>query len=118
MPIGVRVTLRGDRMWEFFDRLVSTSLPRLRDFRGVNAKAFDGRGNYNLGLREQLIFPEIDSEKSDKVRGMNITFVTTAGNDEAGYELLSLMGMPFRKPAAKKGKPWPPPLWVAKMRSP
>jgi large subunit ribosomal protein L5 len=102
MPIAVRVTLRGDRMYEFVDRLITTALPRVRDFRGINPKGFDGRGNYNLGLREQLIFPEIDSEKSLKIRGMNITFVTTAANDEAGLELLTQMGMPFRKPVQKK----------------
>ena len=101
-PIAVRVTLRGDRMWEFVDRLVTTALPRVRDFRGINPKAFDGRGNYNLGLREQLIFPEIDSEKVQRIRGMNITFVTTAENDETGREFLSQLGMPFRKPEEKK----------------
>ena len=100
MPIGVTVTLRGDRMFEFFDRLVNIALPRLRDFRGVSPKAFDGRGNYTLGLRDQLIFPEIDFGKADKARGMNITIVTTAGSDDEAYELLRLMGMPF----AKKGQ--------------
>jgi large subunit ribosomal protein L5 len=101
-PIAVRVTLRGDRMYEFFDRLVSTALPRVRDFRGINPKAFDGRGNYNLGLREQLIFPEIDSDKVQRIRGMNITFVTTAQDDEVGREFLGQLGLPFRKPEEKK----------------
>jgi large subunit ribosomal protein L5 len=100
MPIGVTVTLRGDRMYEFFDRLVSIALPRVRDFRGVSPKSFDGRGNYTLGLRDQLIFPEIDFGKADKARGMNITIVTTAGTDDEAYELLKIMGMPF----AKKGQ--------------
>jgi large subunit ribosomal protein L5 len=100
MPIGVTVTLRGDRMYEFFDRLVNIALPRLRDFRGVPPKSFDGRGNYTLGLRDQLIFPEIDYGKADKARGMNITIVTTARNDDEAYELLRTMGMPF----AKKGQ--------------
>jgi large subunit ribosomal protein L5 len=101
-PIGVRVTLRGDRMWEFLDRLINAALPRVRDFQGLPTKAFDGRGNYNLGLKEQLIFPEIDSEKVQKIRGMNITFATTAGQDDPGRELLGLLGMPFRK-GGKKG---------------
>jgi large subunit ribosomal protein L5 len=100
MPIGVTVTLRGDRMFEFFDRLVNIALPRLRDFRGVSPKSFDGRGNYTLGLRDQLIFPEIDFGKADKARGMNITIVTTAKSDDEAYELLRAMGMPF----AKKGQ--------------
>ncbi len=100
MPIGVTVTLRGDRMFEFFDRLVNIALPRLRDFRGVSPKSFDGRGNYTLGLRDQLIFPEIDFGKADKARGMNITIVTTARSDDEAYELLRIMGMPF----AKKGQ--------------
>ena len=100
MPIGVTVTLRGDRMYEFFDRLVSIALPRVRDFRGVSAKSFDGRGNYTLGLRDQLIFPEIDYAKADKARGMNITIVTTAKIDDEAYELLRVLGMPF----AKKGQ--------------
>jgi large subunit ribosomal protein L5 len=100
MPIGVTVTLRGDRMYEFFDRLVSIALPRVRDFRGVSPKSFDGRGNYTLGLRDQLIFPEIDYAKADKARGMNITIVTTARTDDEAYELLRIMGMPF----AKKGQ--------------
>jgi len=97
MPIGVTVTLRGDRMYEFFDRLVNVALPRVRDFRGVSARAFDGRGNYTLGLRDQLIFPEIDFGKADKARGMNITIVTSARSDDEAYELLKLMGMPFAK---------------------
>ncbi len=100
MPIGVTVTLRGDRMFEFFDRLVNIALPRVRDFRGVSPRSFDGRGNYTLGLRDQLIFPEIDFAKADKARGMNITIVTTAKTDDEAYELLRVMGMPF----AKKGQ--------------
>ncbi|HFC10460.1 MAG TPA: 50S ribosomal protein L5 [Chloroflexi bacterium] len=95
--IGVKVTLRGDKMWAFLDRLMNVALPRVRDFRGVSPNAFDGRGNYTLGLREQLIFPEIDYDKIDKVRGMEITIVTTARNDEEGRQLLTLLGMPFRK---------------------
>ena len=95
MPIGVRVTLRGDKMYEFLDRLVSIALPRVRDFRGVSAKGFDGRGNYTLGVKEQIIFPEIEYDKVDKVRGMDITFVTTAKTDEESYELLKALGMPF-----------------------
>ena len=97
MPIGVMVTLRGERMYEFFDRLVSVALPRVRDFRGVSPKAFDGRGNYTIGIREQLIFPEIDFNKVDKLRGMNISIVTTAGNDEQARALLKSLGMPFRQ---------------------
>ena len=97
MPIGVMVTLRGDRMFEFFDRLVSVALPRVRDFRGVSPKAFDGRGNYTIGVREQLIFPEIDFNKVDKLRGMNISIVTTARNDEQARALLKGLGMPFRQ---------------------
>ena len=96
MPIGVMVTLRGDRMYEFLDRLVSVALPRVRDFRGVSPKAFDGRGNYTIGVREQLIFPEIDFNKVDKLRGMNISIVTTARNDEQARALLKGLGMPFR----------------------
>ena len=96
MPIGVVVTLRGDRMYEFFDRLVSVALPRVRDFRGVSPKAFDGRGNYTIGIREQLIFPEIDFNKVDKLRGMNISIVTTARTDEHARALLKGLGMPFR----------------------
>ena len=97
MPIGVKVTLRGDRMYEFMDRLFSLALPRVRDFRGIPADSFDGRGNYALGLKEQLIFPEIEYDKIDKVRGMDIAFVTTAATDEEARELLSLMGAPFAK---------------------
>lgn len=97
MNIGTMVTLRGDRMYEFLDRLISVALPRVRDFRGVSAKAFDGRGNYTLGIREQLIFPEIDFNKVDKTRGMNISIVTTAQNDEQARALLKALGMPFRQ---------------------
>ena len=97
MVIGVKVTLRGDKMYEFVDRLYSVALPRVRDFRGINANSFDGRGNYNMGIKEQLIFPEIDYDKIDKLRGMDICFVTTAKSDEESYELLSLMGAPFAK---------------------
>jgi large subunit ribosomal protein L5 len=97
MPIGCRVTLRRERMWEFFDRLITFALPRVRDFKGVQRKGFDGRGNYTLGVREQIIFPEVDYDKIDKIRGLNVTFVTTAGTDEEGMELLKLLGMPFRK---------------------
>ncbi len=96
-PIGVTATLRGGRMYEFLDRLMSAALPRIRDFQGLSPNAFDGRGNYSLGLREQLIFPEIDYDKVDKVRGMQVTIVTTAKTDEEGRRLLELMGMPFRK---------------------
>jgi large subunit ribosomal protein L5 len=99
-PIGVKVTLRGQRMWAFLDRLVNVALPRVRDFRGVPAEAFDGRGNYTLGLREQLVFPEIEYDKIDKVRGMEITVVTSARNDEQGRRLLQLLGMPFAKKGA------------------
>ena len=95
MPIGVAVTLRGDRMYEFFDRLVSVALPRVRDFRGVSAKSFDGRGNYTLGIKDQLIFPEIDYNKVDKARGMNINITTSAKSDSEGLALLRQMGMPF-----------------------
>lgn len=97
MPIGTKVTLRGEKMYEFLDRFVNIALPRVRDFRGVNANAFDGRGNYTLGIKEQLIFPEIEYDKVDKVRGMDITFVTTAKSDEEARELLRLMGMPYSK---------------------
>lgn len=96
MPIGCMVTLRGNRMYEFMERLVNVALPRLRDFRGLSPEGFDARGNYNMGLREQLIFPEIDYDKVDRVRGMNITVVTSARTDEEARELLRLMGMPFR----------------------
>ena len=97
MKIGVKVTLRGERMYEFMDRLFNVALPRVRDFKGINPNAFDGRGNYSLGLKEQLIFPEIDYDKVDKVRGMDIVFVTTAPNDEEAKELLTLMGAPFAR---------------------
>ena len=97
MPIGMKVTLRGDRMYEFMDRFFNIALPRVRDFRGINPNAFDGRGNYSVGIREQLIFPEIDYDKIDKVRGMDIHFVTTAGTDEEARELLTLFGAPFAK---------------------
>jgi large subunit ribosomal protein L5 len=96
MPIGARVTLRGERMYEFFDRLIAVALPRVRDFKGVNEKAFDGRGNYTLGVTEQIIFPEIDIDKVNRITGLDITFVTTAGTDEEAYELLKELGMPFR----------------------
>ena len=97
MPIGCKVTLRGDKMYEFLDRLVNLALPRVRDFRGVNANAFDGRGNYALGIKEQLIFPEIEYDKVDKVRGMDVIVVTTAETDEEARELLTQFGMPFKK---------------------
>ena len=97
MKIGVKVTLRGDRMFEFMDRLFNIALPRVRDFKGINPNAFDGRGNYSLGLKEQLIFPEIEYDKVEKFRGMDIAFVTTATNDEEAKELLTLMGAPFAK---------------------
>ena len=95
--IGVKVTLRGDRMWAFLDRLMNIALPRVRDFRGISPNAFDGRGNYTLGLREQLVFPEIEYDKIDKLRGMEISIVTTARNDEEGRQLLQMLGMPFKK---------------------
>ncbi len=95
-PIGAMVTLRGERMWEFLDRLISIALPRIRDFQGVSGKAFDGRGNYTLGLREQLVFPEIDYDTIDRLRGLEISIVTTARTDEEGHRLLQLLGMPFR----------------------
>lgn len=97
MKIGVKVTLRGDRMYEFLDRFFNVALPRVRDFRGINGNGFDGRGNYNMGIREQLIFPEIEYDKIDKVRGMDLSFVTTAKTDEEARELLTLMGAPFAK---------------------
>jgi len=97
MPIGTKVTLRGDRMYDFLDKLVSVSLPRVRDFRGVSNKAFDGRGNYTLGIKEQLIFPEVEYDMVDKVRGMDIVIVTTANTDEESRELLTQLGMPFQK---------------------
>ena len=102
MPIAVRVTLRGIRMYEFFDRFVSLSVPRMRDFQGIDPRFFDGRGNLNIGLKEHHIFPEVNMEKSPKARGMNITFVTTAGDDKKGKALLEYMGMPFKKPEVKK----------------
>lgn len=102
MPIGVRVTLRGARMYEFLDRFVSIAVPRIRDFQGFDPRIFDGRGNMNIGLKEHHIFPEISMEKSPKARGMNITFVTTAGEDSRGKALLENMGMPFRKPKEQK----------------
>ena len=95
--IGVKVTLRGERMWAFLDRLMNIALPRVRDFRGISPNSFDGRGNYTLGLREQLVFPEIDYDKIDKIRGMEISIVTTARNDEEGRQLLQSLGMPFKK---------------------
>jgi large subunit ribosomal protein L5 len=97
MPIGARVTLRGVKMYEFLDRLVSTGLPRVRDFKGINEKSFDGRGNYTLGITEQIIFPEVDIDKVNKITGMDITFVTTASTNEEAFELLKELGMPFRK---------------------
>ena len=97
MPIGCKVTLRRDAMYEFLDRLVNVSIPRIRDFRGINPKSFDGRGNFNMGLKEQLIFPEIEYDKVDKIRGMNITFTTTADTDQEARQLLEEFGMPFRK---------------------
>ncbi len=97
MNIGVKVTLRGEKMYEFIDRLFNVALPRVRDFRGINPNAFDGRGNYTLGIKEQLIFPEIEYDKIDKIRGMDIIFVTTAKTDEEGRELLTLMGAPFTR---------------------
>ncbi len=100
MPIGARVTLRGEKMYEFLDRLVSVALPRVRDFKGISDKAFDGRGNYTLGVTEQIIFPEIDIDKVNKITGLDITFVTTAGTNEEAYELLKELGMPFKN--AKK----------------
>jgi large subunit ribosomal protein L5 len=102
MPIGARVTLRGERMYEFLDRLIAVSLPRVRDFKGVSEKAFDGRGNYTLGVTEQIIFPEIDIDKVNKITGLDITFVTTAQTNEEAYELLKEMGMPFKN--IKKGE--------------
>jgi len=100
MPIGVTVTLRGDRMYEFLDRLISIALPRVRDFRGVSERGFDGRGNYTIGLREQLIFPEVDYDKIDRVRGMEVTLVTSARTDPEARRLLELLGMPFQRVAA------------------
>ena len=97
MPIGARVTLRGDKMYEFLDRFITSSLPRVRDFRGINPKGFDGRGNYNLGIKEQIIFPEIDIDKVNKITGMDITFVTSAHTDEEAMSLLTEFGLPFKK---------------------
>ena len=102
MPIGISVTLRGDRMWEFFDRLISVSIPRIRDFRGLNPRSFDGRGNYTFGVTEQLIFPEIDFDKVTKVRGMDITICTTASDDEGGRALLEAFHFPFRRPQTQQ----------------
>ncbi len=99
MPIGARVTLRGVKMYEFLDRLISVALPRVRDFKGINEKSFDGRGNYTMGVTEQIIFPEIDIDKVNKITGLDITFVTTAGTDEEAYELLKELGMPFKNAA-------------------
>jgi large subunit ribosomal protein L5 len=102
LPIGARVTLRGEKMYEFLDRLVSAALPRVRDFKGVNEKSFDGRGNYTMGITEQIIFPEVDIDKVNKITGMDITFVTTANTNEEAYELLKELGMPFKN-AKKEG---------------
>ena len=96
-PIGCKVTLRGERMWEFFERLVSIAIPRIRDFRGLNPKSFDGRGNYSMGVREQIIFPEIDIDKVKKIEGMNITFITSANTDKEAKSLLQELGLPFKK---------------------
>jgi large subunit ribosomal protein L5 len=96
MPIGIMVTLRGERMYDFLDKLINAALPRLRDFQGISAEAFDGRGNYTLGLKEQLVFPEIEYDKVDKIRGMEITIVTSARNDQEGRQLLAMLGMPFK----------------------
>ena len=96
-PIGCKVTLRGDRMWEFLDRLIDISIPRIRDFRGLNGKSFDGRGNYSMGVREQIIFPEIDYDKIDKIRGMDITITTTANSNEEGHALLKALNFPFKQ---------------------
>ncbi|HET6498939.1 MAG TPA: 50S ribosomal protein L5 [Coriobacteriia bacterium] len=97
MPIGAKVTLRGDRMWEFFDRLMSTAIPRIRDFRGLSASSFDGRGNYSMGVTEQLIFPEVDYDKVDRIRGMDVTFVTSAKSDEEARALLEAFSFPFKR---------------------
>lgn len=102
MPIGTCVTLRRARMWEFLDRLISVALPRVRDFRGVNAKGFDGKGNFSMGVREHIIFPEIDYDKTDKIKGLNVTVVTTATTDEEARSLLTHLGMPFRKPGGAR----------------
>jgi large subunit ribosomal protein L5 len=103
LPIGVMVTMRKRRMLDFMDRFISVALPRVRDFRGIPKKGFDGRGNYTMGVKEQIVFPEIEIEKLDQIRGLDITFVTSARTDEEGYELLALMGMPFRKKSREKG---------------
>ncbi|NNF05138.1 MAG: 50S ribosomal protein L5 [Candidatus Eisenbacteria bacterium] len=103
VPIGVAVTLRGRRMWEFYDRFVSVAIPRIRDFRGFSNKSFDGRGNYNVGITEQIIFSEIDYDKVDKIRGLNVTIVTSAKTDEEALELLKLMKFPFRNPSSGQG---------------
>jgi large subunit ribosomal protein L5 len=112
MPIGLRVTLRGPRMYEFLDRFINASVPRIRDFRGLDARAFDGRGNYNLGLTEQHIFPEVELDKSPKVRGLNVTIVTTAGDDVKAREMLALFGMPFKAPEKEDKKPKARPVMV------
>ena len=109
MPIGLRVTLRGTRMYEFLDRFINTAIPRIRDFRGLDPRAFDGRGNYNLGLTEQHIFPEVNLDKSPKLRGFNVTIVTTAGEDARARELLALFGMPFKSPDKEKKADKKPP---------
>jgi large subunit ribosomal protein L5 len=116
MPIGLKVTLRGARMYEFLDRLINASVPRIRDFRGMDPRAFDGRGNYNMGLNEQFIFPEVNLDKSPKVRGLNITFVTNAGSDERARELLTLFGVPFKTNDRETGKK--PPVVAAPAASP
>ncbi len=102
--IGCKVTLRGDRMWEFLDRLLATALPRVRDFRGISPKSFDGRGNYTLGITEQLIFPEIEYDKIDRTRGMDITFVTNAGDNDSAFALLSALGFPFKSKVNRPGR--------------
>ena len=104
LPIGAMVTLRSNKMWEFLDRLGNVALPRVRDFKGVSPKGFDGRGNFTMGVREQIIFPEIDYDKVDSIRGMNISFVTTAENNEEGRELLTLLGMPFRQHSSRQAQ--------------
>ena len=106
MKVGVKVTLRGDRMWEFLDRLFNIALPRVRDFRGISGEAFDGRGNYSLGLKEQIIFPEIEYDKIEKLRGMNIAIITTANTDEEAKELLTLLGAPFVTKAEGRSRLW------------
>jgi large subunit ribosomal protein L5 len=113
MPVGVMTTLRGDRMWEMLDRLESIAIPRIRDFRGLNPRSFDGRGNYSMGIREQIIFPEVDYDSIDQVRGLDVTITTTAPTDEEGFALLSLLGMPFRRPDSE-----PPPAPAARPPAP